>query len=51
MASKPEPMPEITWEMVRAKYYELKKGVDNVKYLEKIWDNKQYYADKKERML
>ena len=37
--------------MLRAKYQDLKKGVDNVKYLEKVWDNKQFYAEKKERML
>ena len=29
-------LPEITWEMLRAKYHNLRKGVDNVKYLEKI---------------
>ena len=29
----PESLPEITHEMLRAKYYELRKGIDNISYL------------------
>ena len=36
VAKQPKPLPEITHEMLRAKYHELRKGIDNVKYLEKI---------------
>lgn len=35
----PESLPEITHEMLRAKYYELRKGIDNINYLEKMCTN------------
>lgn len=39
MAKKEEELPEITWQMLREKYMELRKGVDNVRYLERICKN------------
>lgn len=36
VAKEPQPLPEITREMLRAKYEALRKGKDNVEYLEKI---------------
>jgi len=36
VAKQPEPLPEITFEMLRAKYHALRRGVDNVEYLEKL---------------
>lgn len=36
VASQPEPLPEITREMLRSKYEALRKGRDNVEYLERI---------------
>ena len=36
VSKTPEPLPEITHEMLRAKYYELRKGIDNINYLEKM---------------
>lgn len=37
-------------EMLRAKYHDLKRGVDNVKYLERIYDHKEKRAEDRERM-
>jgi hypothetical protein len=39
MAKRPQPLPEITHEMLRMKYHELRKGIDNTKYLEKLCNN------------
>jgi hypothetical protein len=36
VAKQPEPLPEITFEMLKAKYHALRKGLDNVDYLEKM---------------
>lgn len=36
VAKEPQPLPEITREMLKAKYEALRKGKDNVEYLEKI---------------
>ena len=44
----PESLPEITHEMLRAKYYELRKGIDNTNYLEKMCKNGLYIVRKHE---
>lgn len=36
LATQPQPLPEITREMLKAKYQALRSGRDNVEYLEKI---------------
>jgi hypothetical protein len=33
MSQEEQKLPDITWQMLRAKYLELRRGVDNVKYL------------------
>ncbi len=39
LSGRAEETPEITWQMLRAKYIALRKGIDNIDYLQKICKN------------